>query len=82
MTEIRGHNVLPRALKKSFLRTKLCGNAIPDRNEEISPFIFFNKSIKKSSYIKEEKNEKSLGKNDDLLLQSILSKGCVNAPFI
>ena len=37
LTEVRDHYFFPRAVEISFLYIKGCGNAIPVRNEDISP---------------------------------------------
>ena len=50
----------PWAVEISFLHTKRCGNVIPVRNEEISPYNFSINPLKKSSYINEKVNEKSV----------------------
>ena len=39
-TEVKDHHYFPRAVEIAFLHTKGCGDAIPIRNERISPCNF------------------------------------------
>ena len=42
---------IPSAVEIQFLHTQACGNAIPVRNEEISPYNFSIIPLKKTNII-------------------------------
>ena len=49
-----GQHFFPRAVEISFLHIKGCGNAIPVRNEEISPCNFTINPLKNHRILKKK----------------------------